>query len=151
VTSKIPSDAFSVYVAMGPGRSYQAMADKYGVSKRSVTRHAATAEWAARLQKIEEESRVKTDKRAAQTLDDMNERHLRIAKSLQAKALSALKNLPLDTTRDVIRALDLGVKQERLVRGEPTERSATVEEAIKREYERWMGDAEGSGDEEASQ
>ena len=44
----------------------------------------------------------------------MNERHLKIAKALQGKALEALRRLPLDKATDVIRALELGVKQERL-------------------------------------
>jgi len=38
-----------------------------------------------------------------------------------------------------VRALDIAIKQERLVVGEPTDRTAvSVEEAIRREYARWM-------------
>ena len=34
---KIPPDAFDFYFSLGPPRSYQAVADKYGVTKRAVT------------------------------------------------------------------------------------------------------------------
>ena len=55
------------------------------------------------------------------------------------KALTALRTLPIDKAADVNRALELGVKQERLIHGEPSERSEmTVEEVTKREMERWL-------------
>jgi hypothetical protein len=42
---------------------------------------------------------------------------------------------------DAVRALSMAVRDERLIRGEPTDRSAIdVEEVIKREYQRWMLD-----------
>ncbi len=38
-----------------------------------------------------------------------------------------------------VRALDSSIRQERVVRGEPSDRTATsVEETIRSEYERWM-------------
>lgn len=116
---KIPDEAFTFYAGLGPDRSYQAVADRFGVTKRSVTRCAVRESWQERLKAIEEKSRERTDERIADSLDEMNDRHLRIAKALQSKALQALKVFPLDQARDVIRALDLGVKQERPMRGEP--------------------------------
>ena len=35
--------------SLGPGRSYQAVADRYGVSKRAVTALAKRENWQARL------------------------------------------------------------------------------------------------------
>ncbi len=130
---RIPPEAFETYVRLGPGRSYRQVAHHYGVSKRAVTSFAAREKWPARLAKVEDEARAETDKRAVDALTEMNQRHLKIAKALQGKALEALRNMPLDTARDVIRAVDLGVRQERLILGEPTERQANVEEITKRE------------------
>ncbi len=47
---------------------------------------------------------------------------------------------------EAVRALDFSIKQERTIRGEPSDRTAvSVEDAIKREYERWMStDEEGA-------
>ncbi len=135
---RIPEDAFQEYFAMGPERSYRALAGKYGVSKRSITHLAAREDWAVRLEKIEAEARERTDRRVAETIDEMTQRHLRIAKAIQARALDALRSLPMDKASDAVRALDIGIRQERLARGEPTDRQASVEEIITREYERWL-------------
>ncbi len=133
MSKRIPPEAFETYVRLGPGRSYRQVAEHYNVTKRAVTSFAAREKWPARLAKVESEARVETDKRAVDGLTEMNQRHTKIAKALQGKALGALKNMPLESARDVIRALDLGVRQERLILGEPTERQATVEEVTKRE------------------
>ena len=71
--NKIPDDAFDVYVAAGNGRSYQAIATKYEVSKRAVTNHAKRHDWAARLEKIERESRENGDKKLTDTIERMRE------------------------------------------------------------------------------
>ena len=71
------------------------------------------------------------------------------AKALQGKALESLRALPIEKAADVIRALELGVKQERLIQGEPSERSEmSVEEVTKREMRRWL--VIGGGDGEAA-
>ena len=136
---KLPAEAFDFYVGLGIGRSYQAVADHFSVSKGAVTALAKRDAWQDRLAKIEAEARSKSNQKAVETLEQVNDRHLRIARSLQAKALEALRNLSLEDARDVIRALDLGVKQERLILGEPTDRQAqTVEEIVERESKRWL-------------
>jgi len=133
VSARIPTNAFEYYVALGPGRSYRAVADRFGITKRAVAKHATKEGWPARLVRIEEDARKKSDARAADALEEMNDRHLKIAKALQARALESLTRMPLEASRDVIRALELGVRQERLIRGEPTEREASIEEITRRE------------------
>jgi hypothetical protein len=80
----------------------------------------------------------------------MDERHLRIARVVQNKALEALKQFPLETALQAVRALESSVRQERTIKGEPGEGSAaSVEDIIRREYERWMlpaGQEENSAD-----
>lgn len=140
---KLPPEAFDFYAGLGFGRSYTAVAEHFEVSKGTVTALAKRDDWQARLEKIEAEARAKSTEKAIETLEQVNGRHLRIARSLQAKALEALRGMSLEEAKDVIRALDLGVRQERLILGEPSERqSVTIEEKIEREYERWLVDKE---------
>ncbi len=41
---------------------------------------------------------------------------------------------------EAVKTLEITMKQERLLHGEPSERTAvSIEDTIKREYERWMG------------
>jgi hypothetical protein len=137
--NRIPESAFDYYFGLGPGRTYAAVAQHFGVSVRGVTKRALHGGWQARLAKIEEAARQKADDKAAESLEAINGRHLKMLRAIQAKALQGLQRLPLDDAMDCVRALDLAIRQERVVIGEPGDRSAIdVQEVIRGEYERWM-------------
>ena len=76
--------------------------------------------------------------------DEMNQRHLKVLKVIQGKALEALRTLPLERATDAVKALELVMKQERIARGDPDEGNETVEQLIKREYERWLVASDGT-------
>ncbi len=139
MSAKIPPDAFEYYLGLGPGRSYGSVAEEYSVTKRAVTKLAARGKWQERILEIERKARRASDDKAAETLEQMNDRHLKSLRVIQGKALEALKAMPLNTAMEGARCLDLGIKQERVIRGEPSDRSAlTVEEKIRSEYENWL-------------
>jgi hypothetical protein len=136
---KLPPDAFDYYASLGHRRSYEAVAKRYSVTKRAVTRRATAESWQQRLAQLEAHARQRSEEKLAETLEAVNSRHLQTLRVIQAKALQALKELPLDSASDAVRALATAIKQERIILGEPTERTAVaIEEVIKREYERWM-------------
>jgi hypothetical protein len=145
--TRIPADAFDYYVSLDAERSYQAVAEKYGVSKRAVTECAKREQWPERLAKIEQEAREKMDKRLAESLEERRERHLVMIRAMQTRALSALQKYPLTSGMEAIKAAELAIKLERLVVGEVADRTAVVEEIVKREYEQWM--EHDAGEEEA--
>ncbi len=149
--TKIPPDAFTFYFGLGSDRSYQAVADRYGVSKRSVTKLAVQENWQDRVATLGRKARENSDQRILETLEDMNERHLKTLRVIQGKALETLKAMPLASAMEAVRALDMSIGKERLIRGEPSDRTVvSVEETIKREYERWMmTDGNGEGNDEA--
>ncbi|RMF71541.1 MAG: hypothetical protein D6744_17815, partial [Planctomycetota bacterium] len=66
----LPVDAFEYYVALGPKRSYQAVADHFGTSKRSVARRAASENWQTRLRELEVKARAQCEHRI---VDDLAE------------------------------------------------------------------------------
>jgi hypothetical protein len=69
----------------------------------------------------------------------MNDRHLRVLRAIQAKALETLKTKPLRTRHGRVRALEVSIRHERLIRGEPSERTEmNVEEITRREVQRWV-------------
>jgi len=136
---KIPVDAFYFYMSLGAKGSYEAVAEKYGVSKRAVTAIAAKERWQERVAEIQKKASEATKEKVIETLEAMNERHLLALRVIQAKALEALRAMPLNTALAAVRSLDLSIRQERTIRGEPSDRTAlSVEDVIKREYERWM-------------
>lgn len=147
---KLPTDAFDYYVTLGSHRSYQAVADHFGVSKRTVIRCAARENWIDRLAKIEQESRERGDKRLAETLDEMRERHLRTLRAMNARALAALKQYPLTSGMEAMRAAEIAIKLERLVAGEASERTElSLEEITKRELESWLESGPGGTEPDA--
>jgi hypothetical protein len=131
---KLPPDAFDFYVGLGISRSYQAVASKFGATKGAVVALAKREGWKERLAQIEAKVRKTSDERAAETLEEIRARHLKAARIIQGKAIEALQSSRLETAMEAVRALELGVRTERLLIGEPTDRNAiSVEEIIKRE------------------
>lgn len=149
MSGRLPDDAFEHYVSLGPERSYQAVADHYDVAKVTVTRHAKAQDWQGRIRELDAKARERSDQKLLEAMEVVRERHLKSARVLQAKALEALAKLPPEKAVKAAQALAIGWKHELLVLGEPTERQATVEETIRREYERWMtpGEEAEEGDE----
>jgi|GEM_PF-2828193 len=121
MAKKLDDGAFEVYVSLGTERSYQAVADHYGVTKKTVVRHAKEGRWIERLQEIEAEAQKKVDERASETLAEMHSRHLRMLKVVQARALKAVQDYPLTNGVQGMRAIDAAIKLERLIRAEPNE------------------------------
>jgi len=145
VSQKIPDGAFEYYVGLGSPRSYQAVAERYKTSKRTVVRHAAREKWPERLEAIQQEARDELDKRLAGALAEMNERHMKILRAVASRAVAALKEHPLSTGMEGVRAAELAIKLERLLAGESSERSTvSIEEVTRRELDRWLLPA-GSG------
>ncbi len=136
---KLPPDALSYYVSLGTGRSYAQVADHFGVTKRAVVNLATREHWQTQVEEMERKAREKSNAKAGESLDEMNERHLKIARAVQSKALEALMRYPLETALQAVRSLESSVRQERAIKGEPGgESGASVESIIRREYERWM-------------
>jgi len=136
---KIPDDAFETYVAMGPGRSYQALADKIGADKRSITRLAVKEKWVERLAKIQKDARAATDRKLATDMQAMRERQLMEARALRGTALKAMKELPPERAlKAVASALAVAWKQELLLLGDPTEHKDNISDLLRNAYERWL-------------
>lgn len=141
MNGKIPHDAFDWYVANDS--TYRAVAEHYGVTKRAVVAHAKKNLWAERLEKVQTQARARSEQRLAETLEEMNTRHLRALRAIQGKALETLRSTQLASAMEAVRAIDMSIKQERIVRGEPGDRTAvSVEEVVRREYDRWMTDGD---------
>jgi len=118
--SKLGPDAFACYVTT---RSYEAVAKKFGVSKRTVVRSAKRGDWQRRLEAVEKEARERVEKKLVETIEAMDTRHLKSLRVIQGKSLEALRAMPIDSAMDAVRALDLAIRQERVIRGEPGERT----------------------------
>ena len=159
---KLPPEAFAYYVALGPGRSYEAVATKFGCTKRGIADCAKRERWQERIVELEQRGREKVDEQAIESIAEMNDRHLKIARYLQSKGLEGLQGGQRELMAPSTKTCTAGIELERLIRGEPTERSASsVEAIIRREYDLCMvpvadkgagkPDAEPAGDGDGAQ
>jgi len=114
---KLPPEAFDYYVNLGSSRSYAEVARKYNCAKKSVTKKAVKERWQERVQEIEAKARESAEAKAADSLENLNTRHLRTLRFIEAKAIEALKSMPLRSAIDAVRALGIAIRQERELMG----------------------------------
>jgi hypothetical protein len=124
--NRIPEEAYQTYISMGPARTYAKVAQKYGVSRRAVTKKAAKEKWSERLAKVEAAARDRFDEKLAEDLDAMNSRHLKTLRLIQGKAIEALRALPLHSAAAAARALDTAIARERQINAAPETVRASV-------------------------
>jgi len=135
VSRKIPPDAFSFYMALGPRRSYEAVASKYGVTKRGVVKVAERERWQERLASSEKQVREKSESQVIESLAGMQARHLKTLNAVLARALEALRSMPLETSMEAVRAIEMVLRQERAIRSEGDESFAALEQRIRAELQ----------------
>ncbi len=132
---RIPPDAFSFYLSLGIKRNYEAVAAKYGVSRRGVAEFAKREQWKERLASLDARARAIAEEKALESIEAMNERHLKESRFLQSKGIERLKE-ELDSV--AVKAITAGIQLERLIRGQATERTENLEHVIRRECDRWL-------------
>jgi len=136
---KLPDDAFAFYLALGAGRSHQAVADHYVVDKKTVTNRAVKENWKDRIAEHERKLREESEKKAHESVGAMDDRHLKVAGYIQARAIETIKSMPLDSAMDAVKAYKLAAEMERMIRGRPNEESmAEREKKIFADHERWL-------------
>lgn len=156
MSRKLPDDAFEAYVAMGAQRSYEALARRYGASKRAIAKKASKEGWAERLAKIEQGVRQKSDEGLVDAISEMRARHQQTVKAIGLRALAGLKEHPLHTGMEAVKAAEIAIKLERLLAGEPGERSElAIAEVTRAEIQRLLTtaplpDPDGGGDQDGT-
>ncbi len=143
MSGKLGEDAFEYYVSLGEARSYRAVAEHFGVTKRAVTGLAKRENWQDQIAALERKAREKSDERKVDALQVAHEQRLKALRMVLGKGLEGLRQMTIDSAGDAVRAIGLAVREIRVELGEPSERTAvSVEDTIRREYERWMTVAE---------
>src|SRR5207247_11044025 len=95
MAKKIPTDAFDFYFSLGPARSYQAVADKYQVSKRGVVGVAKREDWQRRLSEVEAMAREAGDKKKAEGLATSKTNHLQALRLVLVTAHEGLRHMQM--------------------------------------------------------
>lgn len=118
MTRRLPVDAFDFYYALGPARSYQSVAAHFAVSKRTVTSLAVHEGWQQKVVDLERRARERSDTKIAETIEAMQTRHIKTLQAVLGRALEALRAMPLTSAMEAVRAIEMVLRQERLIRGD---------------------------------
>jgi transposase-like protein len=78
-------------------------------------------QWDIERDIIQQETERRVSAAVAETISEMNSRHLKEFQLMQSKAVQALRGLEPTKASEAAAMLDAGIRGERLVRGEPTE------------------------------
>ena len=115
--TKIPPDAFAFYLGLGLSRTYQAVAERYSVSKRAIATRAKKEKWQERLSEEELAVRKRAEKKAVDSIETVNEQHLKVMRYIQGKSIEALKTMQIENAMDAVKAYALALDKERQLRG----------------------------------
>ncbi len=133
---KLTEDAFGYFVSLGAARRYQDVVDHYKVSKRTVVAAAKRENWAERLAKIDRDAQVNADLKLQETVEAMKIRHSKMLRAMATRAAKGLQEFPLTTGMEAIKAAEMVIKLERLLAGEPGDRTEIdIKEVTKREIQ----------------
>lgn len=126
--------AFNLYFRLGANRSLEALhgvlqedPSQIGVkrppSRSTLEAWSSALRWQDRLVDLERRAADQDREDQLKVLRDMNERHAREGLALQQKGIERLGTLAPEqlSASDAIRAINDGIRAERLARGEPTE------------------------------
>jgi hypothetical protein len=115
VNRQLSDEAFVYYAGLGAARSYSLVAKRFNISRRTVANTARRDDWQSRLAGAADEARKRTDERIIETLEDLNVRHLKVAKFVLSKGLESLRGMTITKTADALRAVAQAVELERAV------------------------------------
>lgn len=100
----------------------QQIAQRLGIQRPETVGEWRRAEgWDQERQYVQKVTEERITLAVAETISEMNSRHLKEYQLLQNKGVQALRELAPRTAGEALQMVDVGVKGERLVRGEPTE------------------------------
>jgi hypothetical protein len=117
--------AFQTYRGLGPKRSLRRVAEDLHLKSLSrIERWSASWQWVQRAQAWDNELDRISRESQRESIKEMKERHIKLAKALQAKAVDKLNELDGPrklTATQMLQAIDLAVKIERQAMSEIVE------------------------------
>lgn len=116
-------EAFTHYRDQGPERSQTKTAEQVGRSRTLVGRWSQKHRWLSRVNAWDRHCDKVRVARQRKELEEMGERHAKIAMLAQTRVLSALQNMKAENLppQTVVSMFDVAVRVERLARGMATQ------------------------------
>ena len=105
----------------GQGTDVQ-IAERLGIKRaETIGEWRRAGDWDREKLHVQQVTEERVNQAVAETVSEMNIRHLKEYQLMQTKGIQALKRLDPQKAAEAQAMIDSGIKGERLVRGEPTE------------------------------
>lgn len=99
----------------------QQIAQRLGIQRaETIGEWRRSGDWDAEKAYVQKVVEERVSLAVAETVSEMNSRHLKEFQLLQTKGVQGMKSLDPRTAAEALAMIDVGIKGERLVRGEPT-------------------------------
>lgn len=111
-------EAFQLYRDMGLKRSCNDVYTRLSKSRQLISRWKTQWNWDSRAIAYDNYLDAEARKEAVKNLKSMTKRHIKLSMQLQAKALEALQNMPIEemTAKDIKEYIKLATELERFAR-----------------------------------
>ena len=131
-------EAFKIYRDLGVRRSNAEVCKQLSKSRQLISRWKSKYEWDDRVRAYDNDLEKQQHAEAVKNLKDMTGRHIKLAMSLQRKALEALDKLKVEdmTPKDIKEYIKMATELERLNRLT----SATKDENLEEEEQQTVVD-----------
>lgn len=123
-------EAFKIYRDLGVRRSNAEVCKQLSKSRQLISRWKSKYEWDDRVRAYDNDLEKQQHAEAVKNLKDMTGRHIKIAMSLQRKALEALDKLKVEdmTPKDIKEYIKMATELERLNRLTSAAKDENLEE-----------------------
>lgn len=123
-------EAFKIYRDLGVRRSNAEVCKQLSKSRQLISRWKSKYEWDDRVRAYDNDLEKQQHAEAVKNLKDMTGRHIKIAMSLQRKALEALDKLKVEdmTPKDIKEYIKMATELERLNRLTSAAKDESLEE-----------------------
>lgn len=123
-------EAFKIYRDLGVRRSNAEVCKQLSKSRQLISRWKSKYEWDERVRAYDNDLEKQQHAEAVKNLKDMTGRHIKIAMSLQRKALEALDKLKVEdmTPKDIKEYIKMATELERLNRLTSAAKDESLEE-----------------------
>ena len=123
-------EAFKIYRDLGVRRSNAEACKQLSKSRQLISRWKSKYEWDDRVRAYDNDLEKQQHAEAVKNLKDMTGRHIKIAMSLQRKALEALDKLKVEdmTPKDIKEYIKMATELERLNRLTSAAKDESLEE-----------------------
>jgi len=115
--SRVPPDAFQYYVKLGEGRSYRAVAARFGLSKSTIAQAACLGRWQERLAEFRDAELRAVDERMLAIWDEKIAQHvLDLHRRIESR-VNAIVAMPTKTMIQVIHQMMAAIHEQRRLLG----------------------------------